>query len=138
MSISKKDINQVFIKWECDENVLVNLMLSASGAVSRMGDGTGDPANTKLCMGHVDEAIFTEWVAALDEAILAWTGRYVMPGSEEKTCMLSLSLSGENLDTGFEFTYGMDADGPPEEIVNLVDFALKLTDDWYSQKLRRR
>ena len=138
MTISKDEVSQVFIKWQCGEDTLLSLMLSASGGLSRMGNGSGEKDHNKLCMGHSDEGLLSQWMEAFDPSWFELAGRYTLPDQEGKTCVLSLSFSGEKLDTGFEFTYGMDGTGPPEEIVELVDFALKLTDEWYESKLKHQ
>ncbi|MEM7660308.1 MAG: hypothetical protein AAF399_29650 [Bacteroidota bacterium] len=131
-------ITQVFIKWEVDGQQVLMIYLSRSGAINRLGDGQAEPEVTQLCMGRVAEPWLEEWLGQLDPAWLEQAGRYTMPDPKGKMCTLAIALEGEDLDTGFAFTYGSESMGPPEEMVQLVDVALELTDEWYEDQLPKK
>lgn len=128
--------DKVFAKLEVKGETELMVMLAKSGAVNRMG-GMDDDHNP-FCIGTSEESLFEAFMAEVPSELDEMTGRYTFPDPKGDLCMLTLALSGENLDTGFEFTYGSESEGPPEEVIALIEVLLDLTDDWYNEQRERK
>ncbi|MEL6848012.1 MAG: hypothetical protein AAFP92_05820 [Bacteroidota bacterium] len=126
---------RIHINWEIKGKPVLMLTFHASGALNRMGDGSGDKAVSRLCMGHGDPAWFTILLQELGEDALDLVGRYEFPDPQGDKAVLSIVLSKEEEETGFEFTYGTESVGPPEEMVNWVELAVNLSHDWWEEQL---
>lgn len=129
---------RIFIKYAVNDEQLLYIMLSDRGTINRMGDGS--PEEKKhVFMGRTETAVFSDLLDKIPADLMEMAGRYVFPDPKGDICTLTVGLEGENLDTGFEFTYGTESDGPPEEVVDIVEEAVALTEDWYQkQKAARR
>lgn len=114
---------------------LMMLMMNAEGAINRMGDGE-HPAG-KMAMGQVSPELFQALAAAIPEDLFEFSGRYTFPEPRGKLMNLLMEFSFRGEEKGFEFTYGADSEGPPEEMVALITYALDLTHDWYAEKTRK-
>ncbi len=134
--IEKQGIDRILVKWTIEEGILISLMLSRSGALNRIG--TGDEKGGKMAMGNSEEAFFQTLLEAMPEEWLQNTGRYTLPSPKGKLATLTIALGGENLDTGFEFTYGSQSEGPPEDMVEFVEYAIELTDEWYQEAISKK
>ena len=133
----KIKIKRIFIKLESDGKQRLNIFFSDSGTINRMGDGSDDRIS-RFFIGRTDEPIFAIFIEKISEDLLSLVGRYSFPDPKGELCKLIISFVGDDIDTGFEFTYGTDSDGPPEEIINLVNLALDLTDSWYEEQLNQK
>lgn len=132
--ISPEHIERVYIKWEIAEVPILMIMLSANGSVNRMGNGEEGNKNLQLYMGNTDEPLFVEFIRNVPDDMFDFAGRYTMPNPKGKLARLEIAFEGDNIDTGFECLYGLDSEGPPEEMVTLVALALELTDPWVEKK----
>ncbi|WNJ19859.1 hypothetical protein [Pontibacter sp. G13] len=132
-----EQIERVYIKLEMDGKSVLSLLLSASGAVNRMGDGSGDKSVSKFAMGRVDEPLFAQFMDGISPELFDLAGRYEMPDPKGKPCYLEMSFEGEDIDTGIAFSFGSQSDGPPEDLMNLVELAVELTDPWYDEYLTK-
>ncbi|MDX2246692.1 MAG: hypothetical protein SF052_07955 [Bacteroidia bacterium] len=131
-------IEKIFIRLEVNQQQLLYIMLSKSGAVNRAGDGSPEDA-ANMFMGNSDEPLLDDWLELLPEDILTMAGRYTFPDPQGDVCNLTLALEGPEVNTGFEFVYGSQSDGPPEDIIQLVEAAMEITDEWYeNQKFSRQ
>ncbi len=130
-------IQQLFIKLEAEDESVLSLMLSASGSLNRMGDGSGDPEVARFFMGSSPEPLFQQLIAGMDEKVFELAGRYELPYEGGERLRLTLHFKGEKLDTGFEFSYGSESMGPPEELLEIVEQAVALTDGWYEAQLMK-
>lgn len=136
--ISLTNIDRIFIKFEVDKQEILMITLTRNGTVNRMGDGSGDSDSLYFAMGRTEDSLLEEWMKNLNDEILSFAGRYEYPDPKGKICHLTIALEGEGVDTGFEFTYGEESDGPPEEIFQLVEAAVLLTDPWYEDQQSRK
>ncbi|TAE57900.1 MAG: hypothetical protein EAZ89_03655 [Bacteroidetes bacterium] len=134
----KSSFDSVHIRLESAGETVLSLMMNRGGALNRMGDGTGEAERSRLCMGRSEEPLFEQWLELMDENLLELAGRYTFPDPQGELCVLSIELESEAGNTGFEFTYGTDSQGPPEEITALVDAALDLSDPWYEAQLNKK
>ncbi|MEZ4686528.1 MAG: hypothetical protein R3B47_10810 [Bacteroidia bacterium] len=118
------------LKLEVDGETELMIFLSKSGTINRLGgEEEGEKRNTRMQMSRTEEPLFEAWLEGLEPAILEMAGRYTLPDHDKgQACYLELALSGDNIDTGFAFEYGSEGMGPPEEIVELVNRLVAVTD----------
>jgi hypothetical protein len=133
----KSQIQKVYLKLEADGKSVLSIMLTAGGALNRQGDGSGDPDFDRFFMGSTTDGLFERFMAEVSEEMLEWSGRYELPDPKGERCVLTLAFEGKDIDTGFEFKYGAESEGPPEEFLALFDLATELTDPWYENQLNR-
>lgn len=136
-----QQIDRIFIQWDIDQEQVLRLFLSRTGSVNRAGDGTpaSEARKLPLCMGRLEDSfVFDEILGLMDASWLEMAGRYELPNPQGAISTLSVGLEGDQLDTGFAFTYGMESEGPPEEFVHLLESAIALTDPWYEEQISRK
>ncbi|MEL6133599.1 MAG: hypothetical protein AAFR59_09580 [Bacteroidota bacterium] len=133
----KEKITQIFIKWEVDGDSILSLMVSQTGAINRMGAMDGQTKG-KFAMGTTEEPIFTTLLQAVPGDWFSHEGRYTLPDPKGKRAVLSIAFSGVEVDTGIAFTYGTQSDGPPEDIIEYIEYALELTDPWYETQTSKK
>ncbi|MEO0898323.1 MAG: hypothetical protein AAFY71_18060 [Bacteroidota bacterium] len=134
--INKEEIDRIYLQWLIEEENLITMMFSRSGSINRRGDGEnlgGRPA-----MGRVEEPLFQQLLEALPLDWFQNTGRYTLPDPKGKMAKLTLAFEGEKLDTGFEFMYGTQSDGPPEDMVEYIEFAMELSEEWYQSQGKKK
>ena len=126
-------ITSISLKLEVAGVTELMIYVTKGGTLNRLGGGEEKAA---LCMGRSDEPIVEQWLEGVDESVMELAGRYTLPDAEKgDTCYLEIALSGEEIDTGFAFTYGSEGMGPPEEMQELSNRLVSLTDDWYEAQL---
>ncbi|MEM6264831.1 MAG: hypothetical protein AAGI38_20125 [Bacteroidota bacterium] len=130
------DIERIHIRLQVESETVLSLMVAKSGAVNRMGDGSGAAKLKRFFMGSMPAPDWNLVTDILTQDLMDQTGRYEMPDITGERCELEIELtSDKETETGFAFTYGTESIGPPEEIILLVDQAMSLTDDWYEAQL---
>ncbi len=133
------DIDRIDIRWEVEQTPLLIMMLARSGALNRRGEGSEDPATFLMAMGTTEDPIFLDLISQLPEEWLAHTGRYQLPDPQGKSVDLTITLTdGKGQETGFQFLYGSDSEGPPEDMIEFVELAMELTDPWYEEATRKQ
>jgi hypothetical protein len=111
------------------------ITLTRSGTINRMHlSEAGVPA---LSMGRTTENWFEQVIADFTPELLQEAGRYEIPITAGQPCELTVVLSNDSEETGFAFTYGSESMGPPEEIVDIVEKAMDLTEEWFETQQRR-
>lgn len=131
-------VKQVSLKLEVAGESELMVFLTDSGTVNRYGGGE-DSDQATLCMGRSEESLLRFWLESMDESLLEMAGRYTMPDAEKgDSCYLELALEGEDLNTGFAFTYGSEGVGPPEEMLQIANSLVAVTDPWYEEQMSRK
>ena len=130
-------IQQIYIKLEAEEETVLSLMLSASGSLNRMGDGSGDSEFGRFFMGNTQKPLFKKLIQSINPKVFELAGRYELPYESGEHINLTIHCKGDDLDTGFEFSFGSESMGPPEEILAIVEKAVELTDGWYEEQLEK-
>ncbi|MEL6629667.1 MAG: hypothetical protein AAFQ83_21570 [Bacteroidota bacterium] len=133
----KEKITQIFIKWEVDGESILSLMVSQTGAINRMGTMDGQTKG-KFAMGTTDEPIFSALLQSVPGDWFSNEGRYALPDPKGKLAELTIGFSGNDVDTGIAFTYGTQSDGPPEDVIEYIEYALELTDPWYVNQTTKK
>lgn len=131
-------VRKVGIKLEANGETELMLYLTLEGTLNRKG-GLAEGEPSPICMGKVSEPILHTWLRQFPEALLEMAGRYELPESEKgNPCYLELILAGEEVETGFGFTFGSEGMGPPEDFVNIIAQLVDLTDPWYTDQIAKR
>ena len=115
------------------ENTILSILLAADGSIKRMGNGRFSDIDTKkeLHIGAGQEQLFRDFASIIPDEIFEYAGRYDLPEPQGLPCQLTLLLQGrDDSGIGYEFNYGSESQGPPEEIQELVTTAIKITDKW--------
>ncbi|MEL6251744.1 MAG: hypothetical protein AAFR87_07025 [Bacteroidota bacterium] len=137
--LTKAEIENVHISLVVNEEQVLALRVSKNGALNRMGDGSDDPKMRLMFMKRIEEPLFDRLMEILSVDLLSMVGRYTFPDPKGDHTQLLITLEGENdAETGFEFIYGSDSDGPPEEIIDFVEYAVELSDPYWEDFLSRK
>ncbi|MEM8889860.1 MAG: hypothetical protein AAGD28_17930 [Bacteroidota bacterium] len=137
--LTKAEIENVHISLVVNEEQVLALRVSKNGALNRMGDGSDDPKMRLMFMKRIEEPLFDRLMEILSVDLLSMVGRYTFPDPKGDHTQLLITLEGENdSETGFEFVYGSDSEGPPEEIIDFVEYAVELSDPYWEDFLSRK
>ena len=73
----------------------LSLMLSESGAINRVGDGSrAESGQHQLCMGHTEEELFESAMNIFVDEWLEMSGRYEFPNPKGELCKLTINSGG--------------------------------------------
>ncbi|MDW3649081.1 MAG: hypothetical protein R8P61_18575 [Bacteroidia bacterium] len=137
--LTKAEIENVHISLVVNEEQVLALRVSKSGALNRMGDGSDDPKMRLMFMKRIEEPLFDRLMEILSLDLLSMVGRYTFPDPKGDITQLLITLEGEkDTETGYEFVYGSDSEGPPEEIIDFVEYAVELSDPYWEDFLSRK
>ena len=137
--MTKAEIENVHISLVVNEEQVLALRVSKNGALNRMGDGSDDPKMRLMFMKRIEEPLFDRLMEVLSVDLLSMVGRYTFPDPKGDLTQLLITLEGDNdIETGFEFVYGSDSEGPPEEIIDFVEYAVELSDPYWEDFLSKK
>ena len=137
--LTKAEIENVHISLVVNEEQVLALRISKNGALNRMGDGSDDPKMRLMFMKRIEEPLFDRLMEILSVDLLSMVGRYTFPDPKGDLTQLLITLEGDNdTETGFEFVYGSDSEGPPEEIIDFVEYAVELSDPYWEDFLSKK
>ena len=137
--LTKAEIENVHISLVVNEEQVLALRVSKNGALNRMGDGSDDPKMRLMFMKRIEEPLFDRLMEILSVDLLSMVGRYTFPDPKGDHTQLLITLEGDNeAETGFEFVYGSDSEGPPEEIIDFVEYAVELSDPYWEDFLSKK
>ena len=137
--LTKAEIENVHISLVVNEEQVLALRVSKNGALNRMGDGSDDPKMRLMFMKRIEEPLFDRLMEVLSVDLLSMVGRYTFPDPKGDLTQLLITLEGDNeAETGFEFVYGSDSEGPPEEIIDFVEYAVELSDPYWEDFLSKK
>ena len=134
--LAKSELEHVHFKLAVNDEQVLAIRFSKSGALNRMGDGSDDPKARIILMKRVKEPIFEQLIEGLSDELMDLVGRYSFPDPQGDLTKLLITLEGvNNAETGFEFVYGSESVGPPEEIIDFVERAIELSDPYWEEYL---
>lgn len=129
---AKHLISQVLITLHIGEKNALFILLDKNGTIHRKGNGSADAELPMLqgrsSLGHFDALLMT-----VNEAIFHHTGVIKMPDRVGEECTLTIIFQAGELDYSFRVVYGQQSDGPPQELVEILINAVKLTQGWYNE-----
>jgi hypothetical protein len=126
------DIIAINIVLEVNNNQSLFILLATDGSINRLGNGGVNNQDKDLFMGITLEPLFEQLMSHLTDEMLEFMGGYDIPEKKGFPCSLSIGLMFTNgEENGFEFSYGSESHGPPQEISEFVIAALDITEPWY-------
>jgi hypothetical protein len=130
----KQDITGVTIRLNAAGKPVLLIHLGADGSITRMGTGAVENEEGALFMGSTDTGIFQALLADVDDDMLTKAGTFTARHQKGDPCELSVIFSGPSEGAVYEFQYGSESEGPPQELRDLVIRALELTEPWYEEQ----
>lgn len=130
----KEEIDAVVINQEVDGQPSLFVLLANDGTINRIGTGAIDNSEKALFIGQTGDGLFERFMEKVDEAIFENSGAYKHPDPKGRACKLELAFRRPSGPLGFEFHFGSESEGPPEEISALVIHAIELTEPWYTKQ----
>jgi hypothetical protein len=132
----KNFIDKVLITLEVGDRTALLILLAKDGSVHRKGNGNAD-ADLPLAQAISHEGHFEALMMTIDVSIFNFTGVIRQPNPQGRECRLSLIFQGRNdVDYSFRVIYGEQSEGPPQELVQILINAVKITDKWYTEQLQ--
>ena len=110
--------------------------LSEDGSIRRMGTGSVSNTERDLYIGDGQSELFASFMEQVPEEIFSACGRYELPARQGADCLLTILFGTKSeppVGVGFEFLYGAESEGPPDDICRLVRAAVELTGPWFQQ-----
>ena len=127
------DIKGISVSLEVGAEKTLFILLSEDGTINRMGIGEVSYLDHKsLYMGRTNEQLFSKLRSRLTDDLLPHMGRYDVEEKRGQPCRLRIALQfSDGSGGGFEFNYGSESPGPPQELLDFVRAAIEVTDPWY-------
>jgi hypothetical protein len=136
--MKKEEVLEIRIEMTIDLQRSLFMVLAKDGTIARQGSGTKDISKERY-MGQSEGQYFKELMKDLNEEIFEHFGIYDMPEKNGGQCHLSMVFKDEKSLNGFDFYYGYKSkNGPHIQIANLVDKALKITEEWYREAMNKK
>jgi hypothetical protein len=135
----KERITGVIVKLAVGGAPCLFVMLGADGAVHRMGSGAAGNTDFDHHVGTAPEPLFQAFMGRISEELFTHAGRYRMPGAEGAPCELVVLFRRDDGGTiAFQFEYGAESAGPPEDVLDLVEAATSVTGAWWTARKAAR
>jgi hypothetical protein len=132
----KPFINKVLITLEVGNKTALFILLTKDGQIHRKGNGNPE-SGQPLKMDVSEDGYFEAFMMTVDEEIFNYTGVVKQPDMAGIESRLSIIFQGNNNeDYAFRVVYGSQSQGPPQDIVQILINAVKITEAWYQQKLQ--
>ena len=129
--VQKEDITGISISLDADGDPRLFILLTADGAISRMGSGQLEDGKLDLCKGKTNEPFFAELIEALPDDLLENAGTYRVPDSKGTPMALTISMQAGSETATLEFYFGTESTGIPAEVMKFVQKSRELTEAWY-------
>lgn len=134
-SLNAINLSGILVTLHVGDAQALYIMLTAVGAIQRMGSGSEANAENDLFIGKASGELFAELRRCVTSELLQWLGQFSDPHPKGKRCRLTI---GFRQDDGTELTsqwqYGTDSQGPPPQVSDFVRAALYLTQTWYQEQ----
>ena len=129
------DISLIWVRIGVEEHAALFILLDSDGTVNRLGTGAVDNSENEFYIGKTTEALFQKLHSQIDPDWLSHVGSsYAIPEQKGKACELIVGfVLRDGREGTLEFKYGSESQGPPDDIMQFVIKAVKLTDPWYER-----
>ena len=126
----RDDVSGLSIDLEINDKRSLFLLLGSDGSINRLGTGTMDNTEDGLFIGVTDPAIFQAVKAQLSTELFQFLGgTFQLKNPLGASCKLTIAFQfNDNSSNGFVFLYGAESVGPPREVADLVQAAVRHTD----------
>jgi len=131
----KDSIQAILVELRVDDECSLFVLLAEDGLVNRQGTGTVDNSERTLFVGRAKEPLFARLRNKIRPDWMAHQRAYDIPEKAGRICTLRILFRhGDGRETGFRFRYGSHSQGPPSDICDFVNAAVRLTDRWYEDQ----
>lgn len=129
------DISLIWVRIGVEERAALFILLDSDGTVNRLGTGAVDNSENDFYIGKTTEALFQKLHSQIDPGWFSHMGSsYTMPEQKGKACELIVGfVLRDGRGSSLKFKYGSESQGPPDDIIQFVIKAAKLTDPWYER-----
>lgn len=136
---TKHLIDKVLITLEVGDVTALFILMEKTGALHRKGNGNPQDSQLKTASGISRQGHFDAFMMTVEESLFAHTGVVRMePIAGVKSQLTIIFKGADGLDYAFRAVYGQDSQGPPAELVQLLVYAVTLTDEWYALQLQEK
>lgn len=136
---AKHLIDKVLITLEVGDSTALFILMEKNGAIHRKGNGNPQDTQLKAASGISRQGHFDAFMMTVEEGLFAHTGVVRMePIAGIKSQLTIIFTGADGIDYAFRAVYGQDSQGPPAELVQLLVYAVKLTDEWYALQLQEQ
>lgn len=132
-----EDVVGVLITLYVETEQVLFILLTADGAVNRMGTGAVDNQEKRLFIAQSSGEMFEDLKSRIQRDSMQWEGGYRAPEQTGKTCCLTVGFMNDQGEQSVcKFQYGSESQGPPNDLCDLVMAAIEITDPWYQEQNR--
>lgn len=131
----RDDIQVLWITLTIDGEDSLLIVLGRDGLVNRQGTGIAGKTQKALYIGK-HSGIFKEVLNSVDEDFLQYMGAYKAKKIKGSVCRLTVNFEFSGKKThGFVWKYGLESQGPPRELTQVVIKAIEMTEPHYQAVL---
>jgi len=132
--MTPESINAILVMLEIADRKALFILLADDGLVNRLGTGTVDNTENDLYIGHTSDPLFAQLRAQIRPMWMDHFGSYDVPSKAGSVCTLSVLFNAPGEQGGVRIIYGSESQGPPDDIREFVEEAVRLTDPWYEKQ----
>ena len=130
-----ENIDGIMVTLEVDSSKALFILLAADGTVNRLGTGSVNNTENDMYIGITKDSLFVKLLSKIDVGWFEYQGSYDVPDKKGKICELTvLFRHDDGRESGFNFIYGSESEGPPDDICQFVIEAVNLTEPWYIEQ----
>ncbi|GEM_PF-1639222 len=129
-------VHGIALALEVDSKTLLFVLVSADGAINRVGNGTFGNKDLDFYIGKTDPAIFGRVRSQVSDSILQDLGkRFQREEVRGAHCKLTVVFQfNDKKSRASEYVYGSESAGPPPYVADLVRAAVRETEGWWQQQ----
>ena len=132
--IKQEDVTGLAITLKVEDDISLLVLLAADGSINRLGSGTVNNTEKKMCIGVTDPKLFESIRPHVNSDVIRWIGGRADEAPKGKICELTIWLFLPNKgERTIYFKYGSESIGPPPEVSRLVLAAIEITNPWYHE-----
>ena len=114
------------------------VVLTRDGMVNRQGTGIAGKTEELFYIGQ-HPGVFEQVLKSVDEQVLRFSGSYDVPEKKGEVCELEINFEFQDKQTaGYKVRYGLESEGPPRELTQIVIEAIEQTEPMYQEALSKQ
>lgn len=134
---TKHLLDKVLITLEVGDSTPLFILLAKDRTIHRKGNGNV-AEHLPLMRGISHQGHFEALMMTINENIFDHVGLLKFPDREGKECQLTIIFQGAGeTDFSFRVIYGLESQGPPSELTEILINAVKISEPWYQQQLQQ-
>lgn len=132
------DIKLLWINKKIEGKESLFILLDRDGSMNRQGSGTASAEESVYYIG-MHPGLFQQVLESLNDDFMRHMGGYKSKEIKGAVCELEVGFEfTDGTNGGFFWQYGLESEGPPEELRLLVTRALELTDPIYAETVKKQ